>query len=115
MPSISFSRALHLGGLNAQRIILADIRHRTAEVGAEIEHVVLDASQHAVRKRVGLQPCETNRRICLVHRAIGCDAEVVLRDARAVAKRGFAAVSALGVDLRELDHGSVPFQVQKFL
>ena len=53
-----------------------------AEVGAEIEQVVLDARQHGVGLALRVQPGDADDAVGLVDGAVGGDAQVVLRDAR---------------------------------
>src|SRR5437660_335764 len=78
---------------------------RRAEVGAEIEQIVLDARQHCIRigirRRTHMQPRQTDRGIGLVDRAERLDPERLLWHARAVAERGLARVAAPCVDAGE--------------
>lgn len=84
------------------------LRLGPAEIGAEIEEVVLDAGQHGLGLALGMEAGEAEGRIGLVDGAIGLDPEIVLGNAAAVAQRGPALVAAPGVDLRQLDHRVSP-------
>jgi hypothetical protein len=69
------------------------------EIGAEIEQIVLDASEHrldiiAIRATRG-NVQQTDRCIRLVHRAKRLDARGVLGQAGAIGERGLATVTAL--------------------
>ena len=104
-----------LGGNDAQGLVaqvLAGIGH--AKIGAQIEEVVLDAGQHGIElgeiRRAGVKPGDADRRIGLVHRAIGLDAQVVLGDALARAQGRVALVAGARVDAIENDHGKAPCQ-----
>ena len=68
-----------------------------AEIGAEIEQVVLDAAQHGVgfgevraaQRRAGDGAArQADHRVGLVDRAVGLDARIVLGHALAAAERG---------------------------
>lgn len=75
-----------------------------------VEQVVLDAHQHGIEfgHVAGMQPGDADRRIGLVDRAIGIDAQVVLQPPRAGDERGGAVVAGAGIDLVEPDHLVVP-------
>ena len=75
-----------------------------AEIGAEVEKIVLDARQHLVHLTLGMEPSQADSGVGLVDRAISGDAEIVLGEAGPIAKRGLALIAAAGVDLGELDH-----------
>ena len=81
---------------------------RGAEVGAEIEQIVLDARQHCIRigirRRTHMQPRQPDRGIGLIDRAERLDPERLLWHARAVAERGLARVAAPCVDAGEAHH-----------
>src|SRR5262249_1306083 len=72
-----------------------------AQVGADVEQVVLDAAQQV--RLGGLQGQEqAEQRVQLVDGAVSGDAWVVLGDAGAVAEAGVAAVAGFGVNAREV-------------
>ena len=73
-----------------------------AQIGAEVEQVVLDARQHRVGVAAGVQPRDADGGVGFVDRAVGLDPLVVLGHALAGAERGRALVAALGVDPRQL-------------
>ena len=97
----------HLARLDAQRVRVVGIGAGAAEVGAEVEQIVLDPRQHRVGGGLGVQAREADRGVGLVDRAVGGDPQIVLGDPAAVAERGPAAVAALGVDLGQADQGPV--------
>ena len=78
---------------------LVGIAAGPAQIGAEVEQVVLDPRQHRVRLVRRVQPGQPDRGVGLVDRAVGGDAGGVLGDPRAVAERGAALIAAAGVDL----------------
>ena len=98
-------QALDLGVDDAQPILGA-FAFRRAQIGAEVEQVVLDARQHVVGVALGMQARDPDRGVGFVDRAVGFDPQIVLGHALAGAERGRALVAALGIDARELDHGS---------
>src|SRR6185437_6274169 len=75
-----------------------------AEIGAEVEELVLDAAEHRILVAARVQPSEAERGVRLVDRAVGLDPERLLWHARAVAERSLALVAAARVDLGELHH-----------
>jgi hypothetical protein len=84
---------------------------RKAEVGAEIEQIVLDSRQDGLDREVGCvarmahrKQRETDRAIRLVNIAHRCDARVGLRSPRAVAEPGLALVAGARVYDVQLDH-----------
>jgi hypothetical protein len=82
---------------------------RPAQIGAEVEQVVLDAGQHRIDVAIAgrrVQPRDPDRRVGLVDRAVGLDAQRVLGDPAAVAQRGLAGVAAARVDAGQPDHVS---------
>ena len=104
------SSQVDLLGQHAQALAAAGVGAlRDAEVGAEVEEVVLDVAQP---RRVGLgEPVDGERdadlRVQLVDGAVGLDARIGLRDAAHVAEVGLAVVAQAGVDAGEVDgHGS---------
>ena len=76
-----------------------------AQIGAEVEEVVLDPRQHRVEVTLGPQPGQADGGIGLVDCAIGLDPERMLGQARAVAQRCGALVPGPGVDAVQRDHG----------
>ena len=104
---------VHLGLRHAQgrpfRIVLV----RRAQVGAQIEQVVLDAREHGVGRPVVVHPValsvtprEAEDAVAFVDRAVGRHAGVVLRHPRAAAQAGQPLVAAAGVNPVQLDHGA---------
>ena len=75
-----------------------------AEIGAEVEEVVLDTRKRRVGLARGVEPGEPDDGVGLIHRAQRGDPGIVLGDAGAVAKGGFALVPATGVDLCQAHH-----------
>ena len=69
-----------------------------AQIGADVEQVVLDPRQRGVDIGRRRQPRQADRGIRLVDGAIGGDAGIVLGDARAVTQRGLATVAAARID-----------------
>ena len=78
--------SLDLGRLHAQRVRFARIVARPAQVGPEIEQIVLNPRQHRIRVRIGVQPRQPDHGIGLVDRAESRNPQVVLGHPRAVAK-----------------------------
>ena len=101
-------QAVDLRGHDAQRLLAAlGLALGRAEIGAEIEQVVLDARQHGVGFGIVLpaQRCaadgaarQADHRVGLVDGAVGLDPRIVLGHALAAAERGLAAVAAARVD-----------------
>ena len=95
---------------------------REAEIGAEIEQIVLNAREHGVEDGMtlsGMEARNADRRVGLVERAIGLDPEVVFRHAPPGAERGRAVVAGARIDLREDNHrppalGHDPEKLQTF-
>ena len=86
---------------------------RKAEVGAEIEQIVLDARQHRLDREIGRvarmahrEQREADGAIRLVDVAHRCDARVALRPPRPVAKPRLALVAGARVDDVQLDHAA---------
>ena len=75
-----------------------------AEVGAEVEQIVLDPRQHGIGFALGVKAGKADHRICLVHRAVGRDPRTVLGHTLAVTERRLAAIAATGIDSIEFDH-----------
>jgi hypothetical protein len=73
---------------------------REAEIGLDVEQVVLDARQRAVERRVGgaMQPDQADGRIDLIQGSVGGDAQVVFLAPLAAAERSGAVVAGAGVD-----------------
>src|SRR5262249_49490523 len=78
-----------------------------AQVGAEVEQIVLNARQHGVDLRVGAggEPRKADGGIDFIHGAVGGDAQIVFGQAFAVAQRRGAVVAGARVDAVEHDHG----------
>src|SRR5215831_516499 len=78
-----------------------------AEIGAEIEQVVLDARQHGVDRRLvpGVQARKAEAGVELVDGAVGGDAQVVLLAPLAGAERGGSVIAGARIDAVEDDHG----------
>src|SRR5205807_208917 len=79
-----------------------------AQIGAEVEQLVLDARQHCIGLARAVQSGEADRRVGLVDGAEGFDPERLLRDPATVAERGLALVAAAGVDAGQPDHRLSP-------
>ena len=84
---------------------------RNAEIGAEIEQIVLDARQHGLDCMVGgvariahRKQRETDSAIRFIDIAHRGNARVVLRSPRAVAEPGLALVPGARIDDVQLDH-----------
>ena len=100
---------LDLGGNDPQRLLpLLDAALRRAEIGPEIEQIVLDQPQHLVeRRKSGLrqvQPHHADDRVGLVDRAIGLDPQRRFLHPFAGAERRRAFVPRLGVNPVEHHH-----------
>src|SRR5690606_5072233 len=97
---------------DAQRLVaqlLAGVGR--GKLGAEVEQIVLDAAEHRVEFRMRVlrvQPRQPDAGIGLVDRAVGGDAQIVLRPPLAGAERGGAVVAGAGVDLVQDDHSPSP-------
>ena len=72
----------------AQRFVfqfLAGVGH--AEIGTKIKKLVLNAGQHGIELsegvRVGMEPDNSQNRVCLIHGAIGLNAKMGLGHAGA--------------------------------
>lgn len=93
---------------NAQRSVgLLIGRSRDAEIGTDIEEVLLDALEDRhERWGLGLSGVDSDpeRGVGFVNAAVGINPEVVLRDAFSGAQRGVAFVARACVDFREFDH-----------
>src|SRR5882757_457737 len=109
-----FLQPLDLRGHDAQRLLAAlALAFGRAEIGAEIEQVVLEAAEHGIGlgeplaaqhgagDRAARQPDD---RIGFVGRAVGFYARIVLGNTVATAKRSLSAVAAARVDAGECDH-----------
>src|SRR5712691_7147480 len=75
-----------------------------AQIGAQIEQIVLDARQHLIGLAVGMKPRQSDRGIGFIDRAKGRDAQRLLWHPGAVAERGFPLVAAACVDAGEAHH-----------
>ncbi len=104
--------ALDLGGEDAERAGAAPVLFRGAQIGAEVEQIVLDPPEHRVGLGIGpgvhpsvhMEAGEADRGVGFVDRAVGGDPQRVLRHARTVAERGLALVAATGVDPGQPNH-----------
>src|SRR5262249_5102227 len=90
-------------------------RRRQAEIGAEIEEVVLnprqnglDRAQRVAAAPTDREPRKPDRAIRLVHVADRGDARVGFPSPRAVAEAGFAPVAGAGVDDVQSNHIRAP-------
>src|SRR5712691_1939727 len=81
---------------------------RRAQIGAQIEQIVLDARQHLIGLAVGMKPRQSDSGIGFVDGAKGRDAQRLLGHAGAVAERSFARVAAARVDAGEPHHQRWP-------
>src|SRR5215469_7571665 len=75
-----------------------------AQIGAEVEQVILDAVEHLVGCRIGVEPGDPDRCIGLVDGAVCGNAQRMFRDASAVAEGSLAGIAAAGVDPSEPHH-----------
>jgi len=85
-----------------------------AEIGAEIEQIVLNPQQHGIEFRQrGIGRCrearDADRAVGFVDRAIGLDARIVLGAALPAAERRRAGIAGLGVNAVQDDHGRASF------
>ncbi len=95
-----------------RRLLTFDrLRFWRAEIGAEIEQIVLDAFQHrvdqgqiAVRRRRCGEARESDRAIGLINLAIGGDTPIELWPTLAISQARRPIVAGARVDLVELDH-----------
>ena len=95
----------------ARRLAVLALLLGHAEVGAEVEEVVLDAPEPGVElARQRMRAREAEHGAELVDGAVGADAQRGLRDAPAIAEARLAGVAAAGVDAVEphdrFAHGS---------
>ena len=95
---------VHLGLGNAQRAFGLSSPFGSAQVGAKIEQVVLDAAQHGVVFAAGVQPGAPNHPVGFVHGAVGGDPKVMFRHPDAVAQGRLPAIAAAGIDFAQGDH-----------
>src|SRR4051812_16613986 len=79
---------------------------REAEVGFDVEQVVLNACQHGVKGMVGsgVEPRQAEHRVDLVQRAVRSDTQIVFLAPLAAAERGRAVIAGAGVNPVENDH-----------
>src|SRR5208282_3503129 len=82
---------------------------RRAQVGTDVEQIILDAPQRRIERGVfdGMQPGDAERGIDLVEGAVGGNAQVVFPAPLAGAERRGAVIPGAGVDLVEDDHRSL--------
>ena len=102
MRSISDSSQATCASVARKRIFLARGGCRHAKIGADIEEIVLDASERFVVAACGMQSRQADRGIGFIDFAIGSDAQVILRHTRAIAERSLSAVASARVNLRQL-------------
>ena len=110
---VDFSfEAFDLGGQNAQRAGTAPAVLGRAQIGAEVEQIVLDTAEHRLGIGVGpgldMQAGDADRGVGLVDRAVGGDAQRVLGHPGAIAERGLAAVAAAGINPGQPHHDLSP-------
>ena len=74
-----------------------------AEIGLDVEQVVLDARERGIERLVrrGVQPHQPDHRVDFVDGAVGLHAQVVFLAPRAGAERGGAVVAGAGIDAVE--------------
>ena len=93
--------------LDAQRRIFGSLDHGGAEVGPDVEQVVLDVRQDL--EDIRLEPAADDRhtegRVGLVDIGIGVQPQIGLLGLAHVAEAGGAGVAGAGVDTGEVDHG----------
>ena len=80
-----------------------------AQIGLDVEQVVLDAAKRAHRARIarGMQPHQADHRIDLIDGAIGRDPQIVFLAPRPGAERRGAVVAGAGINTVEHDHGDL--------
>ena len=110
---------LHLLGVDGEPLAARPLALvGRAEIGGEIEQVVLDARQHGVdRGRIrGVQPRDADRGGDLVHGAVGVDAQVILLAMLAIAEHRHAFIARARIDAIEHHHvqTSSPFRLFEF-
>ena len=103
--------------LDPQWFVLIGLLERRREVGADVEEVVLHTSEHC--NHVIAEPTgrhsNADRRVRLVDIGTGGESCVGLACPPEVAEPGGAVVAGAGVDAREVDHGSHPCSLDRFL
>ena len=79
---------------------------RQAEVGFDVEQIVLNACQHGIEGVVGagVEPRQAEHRVDLVQRAVRRDTQIVFLAPLAAAERGRAVIAGAGVNPVENDH-----------
>ena len=96
--------------LDPQRRVLRVRDDRGAEVGADVEEVVLHAGEHrddvVLEAAVGEGHADVG--VALVDAGVGLEAQVGLRGLAHVAEPGAAGVAGAGVDARQVDHAAEP-------
>ena len=110
---VDFSfQAFDLGSQNAQRAGTAPAVFGRAQIGAEVEQIVLDTAEHRRGIRVGpgidMEPGDADRGVGLVDGAVGGDAQGMLGHPRTIAERGLAAIAAAGIDPGQPHHDLSP-------
>ena len=96
-------QAVDLGLDDPQR--MGFVRHRRrAQVGAEVEQVVLYPAQHGVAGRVGMLTREPHGGVGFIDGAVSADTSPVFFDPLAVTKRCFTLVTTARVDFGKLHH-----------
>ena len=91
---------------DAQRSGAPSAIFRRAQIGAEVEEVVLNAAEHLVGRRIGVKPRDPDGRVGLVDGAVSGDTQRVLGHASAVAERGLAGIAATRIDPGQPHHGN---------
>ena len=78
------------------------------EISAEVEEVVLDATEHGVEIGVAgcMETCDADGGVRFINRAIAFDAEIPLLDAFAGREARGAVVAGARVDLVQDNHGA---------
>jgi hypothetical protein len=101
---------LRVGGGDAQRGELRVGDDRRAQVGADVEQVVLDARQQVgdLRRRPAQGQGDADRAVGLVDVGVGHQTRIGLGHPAHVAEVRLAGVPGLGVDARQPDHGGEP-------
>ena len=86
---------------HAEALVAA--RERDGEIGADVEELVLDLRERRAKRfrQVGRREHDAELRVELVDDAVGADARVELRHARAVAEARLPRVAAARVDARQ--------------
>ena len=83
---------------------------RRAEVGAQVEEVVLNPGQHGVDLGPvgGMEPRQSDGGVGLVDGAVSGHAKLMLGHPAAVAQGGLPTVAAAGIDAGQFYHVQLP-------